>query len=261
MYEVQSTFSLLSFPNLLALGVLIYFLFNIIRVVNEYERLVIFRLGKLRSRQGAHGPGLIVVIPFLDQVRKVSIRTVTMDVPPQDIITKDNVSLTVNAVVYYKVTDPEKAVVQVDDYYFATSQLAQTALRSVCGETDLDALLSERDTINKRLQQILEEQTAPWGVKVSHVELKNVDLPKEMQRAMGRQAEAERERRAKIIAAEGEMQSAQKITEAAALLSAAPGAMQLRYLNAVNEISQQNSKIIVFPLPTDLLSGLFDNKK
>ena len=246
--------------SLIAVVFLVYVALSIFRIVPQYERLVKLRLGKLVRQPGGFGPGLVIVLPIIDVVRRVSIRTVALDVPPQDIITRDNVSLKVNAVVYYRVVDPEKAVVEVEDYLYASSQLAQTTLRSVCGQSDLDSLLSERDELNEKLQTLLDQQTEPWGVKVTNVELKNVDLPKEMQRAMGRQAEAERERRAQIIAAEGELQASAKLAEAAAMLATQPNTIQLRYLQTLKEISQENSKTIVFPLPMDLLSKLAERK-
>lgn len=247
--------------SVLGFVVFFYFLVSVFRIVPQYERLVIFRLGKLVGKKGGHGPGLVVVLPILDTVKKVSIRTVALDVPPQDIITRDNVSLTVNAVVYYRVVDPERAIVEVEDYLYASSQLAQTTLRSVCGQSELDELLSNREAINERLQTLLDQQTEPWGVKVSHVELKNVDLPQEMKRAMGRQAEAERERRAKIIAAEGELQASLKLSEAAAQLATHPTTLQLRYLQTFAEVgAQPSTKTIVFPLPIDLIES-FINKK
>ncbi|HVJ64905.1 MAG TPA: slipin family protein [Bdellovibrionota bacterium] len=241
---------------ILAVVIGLYILISVFKIVDQYERLVIFRLGKLLHRTGGHGPGLVIVIPFLDKVRRVSIRTVALDVPPQDIITKDNVSLNVNAVVYYRVIDPERAILEVEDYLYASSQLAQTTLRSVCGQSDLDSLLSERETINDKLQTLLDQQTEGWGIKITNVELKNVDLPKEVQRAMGRQAEAERERRAKIIAAEGELQASKTLAEAAAQLATQPNTLQLRYLQTLNEISQENSKILVFPIPMNLLEKI-----
>jgi len=245
------------FGSILSLVVVAYVLLTIFRIVPQYERLVIFRLGKLVRKQGAgHGPGLVVVLPIIDAAKRVSIRTVALDVPPQDIITKDNVSLTVNAVVYYRVVSPESAIVEVEDYLYATSQLAQTTLRSVCGQSDLDELLANREAINERLQALLDQQTGPWGVKVAHVELKNVDLPAEMKKAMSRQAEAERERRAKVIAAEGELQASQKLSEAAAQLATQPNAMQLRYLQTLAEIGGPETKTIVFPVPLDLLASM-----
>jgi regulator of protease activity HflC (stomatin/prohibitin superfamily) len=241
---------------LFSVGIAFFVLTNIFRIVPQYERLVILRLGRIVRKAGGHGPGLVIVLPVIDSVRKVSIRTVALDVPPQDIITKDNVSLTVNAVVYYRVIDPEKAIVEVEDYLYASSQLAQTTLRSVCGQSDLDELLGNREAINNKLQNLLDAQTEPWGVKVTHVELKNVDLPKEMQRAMGRQAEAERERRAKIIAAEGELQASKTLSDAAAQLATQPNSLQLRMFQTLAEVSQQNSKIVIFPIPVDLLEKL-----
>lgn len=245
-----------SMGSLIGIALVIYFLLSIFRIVPQYERLVIFRLGKVVRQPGGHGPGLVIVLPVIDTVKKVSIRTVALDVPPQDIITKDNVSLNVNAVVYYRVIDPEKAIIEVEDYLYASSQLAQTTLRSVCGQSDLDELLANREAINERLQTLLDQQTEPWGVKVTNVELKNVDLPNEMKRAMGRQAEAERERRAKVIAAEGELQASTKLSEAAAQLATQPNTIQLRYLQTLVEIGQQNAKTIVFPVPVDLVSSL-----
>ncbi len=221
-----------------------------LKVLNEYERGVIFRLGKLI---GQKGPGLIYVIPIIDQMWRVSLRLVTMDVPPQDVITKDNVSLKVNAVVYFRVMDPSKAVVSVENYLYATSQLAQTTLRSVCGHAELDELLSEREKINMQIQEILDKQTDPWGIKVTLVEVKHIDLPQEMQRAMARQAEAERERRAKIIHADGEYQAAQKLTDAAKIISTDPAALQLRYLQTLTEIASEKSSTTIFPIPIDLV--------
>jgi len=229
-------------------------LLSSIKILREYERGVIFRLGRLIA---AKGPGIILLIPFVDRMVKVGLRTITMDVPPQDVITKDNVSVKVNAVLYFRVVEPEKAIVQVEDYLFATSQLAQTTLRSVLGQCELDDLLSERDKINHELQQIIDSQTDPWGIKVSMVEVKHVDLPVEMQRAMARQAEAERERRAKVIHAEGEFQASQKLSDAAKIISEHPEALQLRYLQTLNEIAAENNSTIVFPLPIDLIEMFF----
>jgi regulator of protease activity HflC (stomatin/prohibitin superfamily) len=239
-----------------ALAFAVYILFNIFRIVPQYERLVIFRLGKLIHKAGGHGPGLVIVLPVIDQVKRLSIRTVAVDVPPQDIITKDNVTLQVNAVIYYRVIDPEKAVVEVEDYFYATGQLAQTTLRSVCGQMELDELLGNREEINEKLQQLLDAQTEPWGIKVGNVELKNVDLPKDMQRAIGRQAEAERERRAKIISADGELEASVKLSQAAQQLSSQPNSIQLRYMQTLLEISDSNTKTIIFPIPMDLLDVL-----
>jgi len=220
------------------------------RKVMEYERGVVFRLGRC---VGVRGPGIVILLPFIDKMVKVSLRTVVLDVPPQDVITKDNVSVKVNAVVYFRVLEPMKAVLEVEDYYYATSQIAQTTLRSVLGEAELDELLAHREKLNQRLQRIIDEQTDPWGVKVSAVEIKHVDLPQEMQRVMARQAEAERERRAKIIAAEGEYQAAQKLKEAAEILAANPITVQLRFLQTLTEISSENATTVVFPIPIELL--------
>ena len=226
---------------------------NAIRVVREYERLVVFRLGRL---VGVRGPGLVLLIPVVDRAIKVGLRTVTMDVPPQDIITRDNVSVKVNAVIYFRVIDASQAVVQVENYLYATSQIAQTTLRSILGQQELDELLSEREKLNQALQQVIDRQTEPWGVKVTTVEVKNVDLPQEMQRAIARQAEAERERRAKVINAEGEYQAAARLTEAAAVIGREPAAMQLRYLQTLAEIATENNSTTVFPVPIDLLAAM-----
>jgi regulator of protease activity HflC (stomatin/prohibitin superfamily) len=225
-----------------------------IKVLKEFERGVIFRLGRL---VGDRGPGLIYVIPLIERMQRVDLRTVTMDVPPQDVITKDNVSVKVNAVLYFRVIQPSLAVVQVVDYLFATSQLAQTTLRSVCGQAELDELLAERDQINARLQEILDQQTDPWGIKVVTVEVKHIDLPQEMQRAMARQAEAERERRAKIINAEGEFQAAQKLSDASAIIAQHPMALQLRYLQTLTEMASENASTTLFPIPVDLFAPFF----
>jgi regulator of protease activity HflC (stomatin/prohibitin superfamily) len=229
--------------------VAIFILASAIRVLREYERGVIFRLGRL---VGSKGPGLILLIPIVDKMNKVSLRTVAMDVPPQDVITKDNVSVKVNAVVYFRVMEPEKAIVEVENYLFATSQLAQTTLRSVLGQAELDELLSAREKINKEIQTILDKLTDPWGIKVSNVEVKHVDLPQEMQRAMARQAEAERDRRAKVINAMGEFQASQKLAEAATVIRDHPMALQLRYLQTLSEVAAENNSTIVFPVPIDL---------
>jgi regulator of protease activity HflC (stomatin/prohibitin superfamily) len=225
------------------------FLASALRVLNEYERGIIFRLGRVI---GAKGPGLIILIPVVDKMVKVSLRLVAMDVDPQDVITRDNVSVKVNAVIYFRVMDPEKAILEVENYMYATSQLAQTTLRSVCGQAELDELLSEREKINSKLQEILDSQTDPWGIKVSTVELKHIDLPQEMQRAMAKQAEAERERRAKVINAEGEYQAADRLAEAATIIREHPMALQLRYLQTLREISAENNSTTVFPIPIDL---------
>ncbi len=228
-----------------------------IRVVKEYERGVIFRLGRL---VGARGPGLFFVIPILESMTKVDLRTITYDVPTQEVITKDNVTVRVNAVVYYRVVDPEKAVTEVRDFMYATAQIAQTTLRSVIGQAELDELLSEREKLNARLQQIIDEATNPWGVKVTAVEIKDVELPEEMKRIMAMQAEAERERRAKIIRADGEYQAAQKLLEAAQILEQSKGAMLLRILQTLNEIADEQANTIVFPIPIEILE-YFGSKK
>jgi regulator of protease activity HflC (stomatin/prohibitin superfamily) len=232
-----------------AVILLLFFLASAIRVLNEYERGVIFRLGRAI---GSKGPGLIILIPVVDKMVKVSLRLVAMDVDPQDVITRDNVSVKVNAVIYYRVMDPVKAVLEVENYNYATSQLAQTTLRSVCGQAELDQLLSERENINNQLQEILDTHTDPWGIKVATVEVKHIDLPQEMQRAMAKQAEAERERRAKVINAEGEFQAATKLRQAAEIIHDEPIALQLRYLQTVREISAENNSTTVFPIPLDL---------
>ncbi len=227
----------------------VMFLASAIKILNEYERGVIFRLGRLI---GSKGPGLIILIPVVDKMQKVSLRLVTLDVPPQDIITKDNVSVKVNAVVYFRVVIPEKAIVEVENFLYATSQLAQTTLRSVCGEAELDDLLSEREKLNMKLQEILDRRTDPWGIKVTNVEIKHIDLPDEMKRAMAKQAEAERERRAKVIHAEGEAQAAVKLAEAAVVMSN-PVALQLRYLQTLTEVATENNSTTIFPLPMELI--------
>ena len=221
-----------------------------IRVLNEYERGVVFRLGRLI---GAKGPGLILLIPVVDKMQKVSLRLVALDVPPQDVITRDNVSIKVNAVIYFRVIDPNRAIVQVENFLYATSQLAQTTLRSVLGQVELDELLSEREKVNQRLQDILDRHTEPWGIKVMNVEVKHVDLPQEMQRAMAKQAEAERERRAKVIHAEGEYQAATKLKDAATIMETSPVSLQLRYLQTLREISSEKATHTIFPIPMELL--------
>jgi regulator of protease activity HflC (stomatin/prohibitin superfamily) len=230
----------------------VMFLTSAIKITREYERAVVFRLGRLTKTRG---PGLVIIIPVLEKMVRVSLRLVTMDVPPQDIITKDNVSVKVNAVVYFRVMDPARAIVDVEDFFYATSQLAQTTLRSILGQVELDDLLSEREKINHELQELLDTATDPWGVKVTNVEIKHVDLPQEMQRAMAKQAEAERERRAKVIAAEGEFQAATKLAEAADILSPNPQAIQLRYLQTLAEIATENNSTTLFPIPMDLVTG------
>jgi regulator of protease activity HflC (stomatin/prohibitin superfamily) len=231
--------------------VLFFILSSAVKILMEYERGVIFRLGRY-SRTG--GPGLTLIIPFIEQLRRVDLRLVTMDVPPQDVITRDNVSVKVNAVLYFRVIKPEDAVINVEDFLYATSQLAQTTLRSVLGQADLDELLSAREKINEELQTILDRQTDPWGIKVTNVEVKHVDLPTEMQRAMARQAEAERERRAKIINAEGEFQAATRLAEAAQIIAVHPQALQLRFLQTLSEVATENNSTILFPIPIDLLT-------
>ncbi len=244
-----------TFSTLLIILVLI--LLSAVKILREYERGVVFRLGRLI---GARGPGIFLLIPIVDRMIKVSLRTVVMDVPPQDVITRDNVSIKVNAVVYFRVLYPEKAIVEVENYLFATSQLAQTTLRSVIGQAELDHLLSERDRINVELQTILDKQTDAWGIKVSSVEVKHVDLPQEMQRAMAKQAEAERERRAKIINAEGEYQAATKLAEAASIIGDFPFALQLRYLQTLREVAAENNSTTLFPVPIDLFEPFIKAK-
>ncbi len=241
---------MLTVPFLVVIGVVIFILANSIRVLNEYERGVIFRLGRAI---GAKGPGLIILIPVIDKMVKVDLRTVTMDVPPQEVITRDNVSVKVNAVVYFRALDPMKAVLSVENYLYATSQLAQTTLRSVCGQGEMDDLLSEREKINRQLQEILDRQTDPWGVKVSTVEIKGIDLPDEMKRAMAKQAEAEREKRAKIIHSAGEYEAAANLAKAADMISMNPVTLQLRYLQTLTEIAVEKNSTILFPLPMDML--------
>jgi len=234
---------------------LLFLLMSAIRIFREYERGVVFRLGRL---VGDKGPGLVIIIPIIDKVVRVSLRTIAMDVPPQDIITKDNVSVKVNAVLYFRVLDPSKAIVEVEDFLFATSQLAQTTLRSILGQAELDDLLSARDKINQELQSIIDHHTDPWGIKVSLVEVKHIDLPQEMQRAMARQAEAERERRAKVIHAEGEFQASQRLSDAAAVISKNPMAMQLRFLQTLAEVASENNSTTVFPIPIDLFKPFLE---
>jgi regulator of protease activity HflC (stomatin/prohibitin superfamily) len=228
-----------------------------IKILREYERGVIFRLGRLI---GAKGPGVIFIIPGVDKLLRVSLRTVVLEIPPQDVITRDNISIRVNAVVYFRVVDPNKAVVEIENYLYATSQLAQTTLRSIIGQSQLDELLSERDKINIQLQDILDKQTEPWGVKVSLVETKQVDLDKEMQRAIARQAEAERERRAKVIHAEGEAQAAEKLVDAANMMSVYPAAMHLRFLQTLTEVGAENNSTVIVPIPIDLLTSFLQRK-
>ncbi len=249
--RVEDLISLL--PVLAVAGVVIFSLAGAaVKVVQEYERGVIFRLGRL---VGAKGPGLFFIIPFIDRMVKIDLRTVTLDIPSQEAITRDNVTVRVNAVCYFRVVDPEAAVVRVENYLLATLQIAQTTMRSVLGQSELDELLSKREEINARLQQIIDEQTEPWGIKVSVVEVKDVELPQEMKRAMARQAEAERDKRAKVIHAEGEFLAAQQLSEAANIISSAPSALQLRYLQTLADISSEQTRTIIFPLPMDLISA------
>lgn len=237
---------------------LLILLASAIRILREYERGVIFRLGRLI---GVKGPGLILLIPVIDRMIKVSLRTVVMDVPTQDIITKDNVSIKVNAVVYFRVMQPDKAIVEVENFLFATSQLSQTTLRSILGQSELDDLLSQREKINRELAKIIDHQTEPWGIKVSNVEVKHIDLPQEMQRAMAKQAEAERERRSKVIHAEGEFQASQRLSDAASIISANPAAIQLRFLQTLTEIASEHNSTIIFPVPLDVISGFLNKDK
>ena len=241
-------------PALILTIVVVFYLISSIQILNEYERGVIFRLGKLLPQP--KGPGVVLVFRPIDRIVKISMRTIVLDVPPQDIISRDNVSLKVNAVVYFRVIDPRRAVVEVENYMYATSQLAQTTLRSVLGTAELDDLLAERERLNHQLQTILDTQTDPWGIKVSAVEVKHVDLPQDMQRAMARQAEAEREKRAKIIHAEGELSASEKLSQAAAIINREPAAMTLRYLQTLTEIAAEQNSTIIFPLPIDIMGML-----
>jgi regulator of protease activity HflC (stomatin/prohibitin superfamily) len=242
-------------PYIVTFLAIFFILSRVIKILNEYERGVIFRLGRIIPTKG---PGIIFIIPFVDRLLRVSLRLVTLEVPPQDIITRDNVSLKVNAVVYYRIMDPNSAVVEVENYAYATSQLAQTALRSVCGQAELDELLAEREKISVHLQEILDKDTDPWGIKVSKVEIKHIDLPTEMQRAMAKQAEAERERRAKVIHAEGEHQASTKLSEAASIISKDPAASHLRYLQTLNEIATEKHSTVIFPIPIDFIKNFFE---
>jgi regulator of protease activity HflC (stomatin/prohibitin superfamily) len=239
-------------PLLIVLGILAFYLFSSIKILNEYERGVIFRLGKLLPQP--KGPGVVLVFAPIDRMVRVSLRTIVLDVPPQDVITRDNVSVKVNAVVYFRVIDPRRAIVEVESYHYATSQLAQTTLRSVLGQVELDDLLSQREKLNQDLQHILDQRTDPWGIKVSAVEVKHVDLPPDMQRAMARQAEAEREKRAKIIHAEGELEASEKLRQAATVIAGEPVTITLRYLQTLTEIAAEKNSTIVFPLPIDLIN-------
>ena len=242
---------------LFILFLVVYFLSSAIKILKEYERGVVFRLGRIIP---VKGPGLVLIWPLIDKLVKVSLRIVTMDVPSQDIITKDNITVKVNAVVYFRVMDPTKAITAIEDFFFATSQIAQTTLRSILGQSQLDDLLTNREQLNAELQKVIDFQTEPWGIKVTAVEVKNVDLPEEMQRAIAKQAEAERERRAKIIHAEGEFQASQKLADAATIIATAPTAMQLRFLQTLTEIATEKNSTIIFPVPIDLIN-LFLEKK
>lgn len=247
-----------SFVTVVLIIILIlYFLSSAIKILKEYERGVVFRLGRIIPLKG---PGLVIIWPIIDKLVKVSLRTVTMDVPPQDVITKDNITVKVNAVVYFRPIDPIKAITEVEDYYFATSQIAQTTLRSVLGQSQLDDLLANREQLNAELQKVIDQQTEPWGIKVSAVEVKNVDLPTEMLRAIAKQAEAERERRAKIIHAEGELQAAQKLADAAKIIQSEPTTLQLRYLQTLTEIATEKNSTVIFPVPIDLIKMFMKEK-
>jgi regulator of protease activity HflC (stomatin/prohibitin superfamily) len=252
-------FSFLNYvPLIFIVILLVMFAASAVRILAEYERGVLFRLGRLA---GVRGPGLFFIIPGVDRLVRVSLRTVVFDVPPQDVITRDNVTVKVSAVIYFRVMIADKAIVEVENYLYATSQLSQTTLRSVLGQVELDELLSQREKINKELQEILDRHTGPWGVKVSNVEVKNIDLPQEMQRAIARQAEAERERRAKVIHAEGELQASEKLAMAAKVLSAEPASIQLRFLQALTEIATEKNSTIIFPVPIDLISMFMEKRE
>ncbi len=248
----------LGLPTLAAIVIVVLFLYSAVKILNEYERGVIFRLGRVI---GAKGPGLILLMPVIDKMVRVDLRVVAMDVPPQDVITRDNVSIKVSAVLYFRVLDPNRAIVSVENYLYATSQLSQTTLRSTCGQAELDDLLSEREKINAHIQEILDKDTEPWGIKVVKVEIKHIDLPQEMQRAMAKQAEAERERRAKIIGAEGEFQAAQKLSDAAAIIALQPVALQLRFLQTLREVAAENNSTTIFPVPIDLFTPFIEMAK
>ena len=253
MHRVEAP-AVLLYPELVVGLIVVFYLISSIKILNEYERAVIFRLGKLLDRP--KGPGIILVFAPIDRMVRVSLRTIVMDVPPQDVITRDNVSVKVNAVVYFRVMDPRRAIVEVESYHYATSQLAQTTLRSVLGQVELDDLLAQRDRLNQQLQQILDLHTDPWGIKVSSVEVKHVDLPPDMQRAMAKQAEAEREKRAKIIHADGELLASEKLAQAAGVIATQPVSITLRYLQTLTEIASEKNSTIVFPLPIEMLSLL-----
>lgn len=250
----QTTFTAV----ILAIFLVIYLLSSAIKILREYERGVVFRLGRLIP---VKGPGLVIIWPIIDKLVRVSLRTVTLDVPPQDVITRDNVTVKVNAVVYFRVIDPAKAITEVEDFHYATSQISQTTLRSVLGLSHLDDLLAKRDELNAELQRIIDQQTEPWGVKVTAVEVKNVDLPVEMQRAIAKQAEAERERRAKVIHAEGEFQAAQRLSEAASIITSQPMALQLRFLQTLTEVATEKNSTILFPIPIDLITPFLKSEK
>ena len=243
---------------LFVIFMVIYFLSSAIKILREYERGVVFRLGRIIP---VKGPGLVIIIPIIDKLVRVSLRTVTMDVPPQDIITRDNITVKVNAVIYFRVIGPIKAITEVEDFYYATSQIAQTSLRSILGQSQLDDLLAKRDELNAELQKVIDFQTEPWGIKVSTVEVKNVDIPVEMQRAIAKQAEAERERRAKVIHAEGEFQASQKLADAAKIIATESGALQLRFLQTLTEIATEKNSTIIFPVPIDLIKPFLDLHK
>ena len=245
-------------PIIAVVVLILLFLYSAIKILNEYERGVIFRLGRVIK---AKGPGLIILVPIIDRMIKVSMRLVAMDVDPQDVITRDNVSVKVDAVIYFRVIEPVKAIIEVESYGYAMSQLAQTTLRSVCGQAELDELLSDREKINAQLQEILDTHTDPWGIKVANVELKHIDLPQEMQRAMAKQAEAERERRGKVINAEGEFQAANKLAEAAQIIHDHPMALQLRYLQTMREMAAENNTTTIFPLPIELIKPFLKEEK
>ena len=246
----------MAFQGIIVLAVVVMAILKMsVYILQEYERGVVFFLGRLGA---VRGPGLVLLIPFIERMQRVDQRTITMDIPPQDVITRDNISIKVNAVLYFRVMDPSRAIVQVENYLYATSQLAQTTLRSVCGEVQLDDLLTKREEINRRIQDILDHQTDPWGIKVSLVEVKHIDLPQEMQRAMAKQAEAERERRAKIIKAEGEFEASEKLTAAAKIMGREPATIQLRYLETLRDIASEHNSTILFPVPIDMM-GAFMN--
>ena len=246
------------FPSVAILIIAVLFLYSAIKILNEYERGVVFRLGRVI---GAKGPGLILLIPMIDKMVRVDLRVVAMDVPSQDVITRDNVSVKVNAVLYFRVLDPNRAIITVENYLYATSQLAQTTLRSVCGQAELDDLLSEREKVNTHIQEILDKDTDPWGIKVAKVEIKHIDLPQEMQRAMAKQAEAERERRAKVIGAEGEFQASQKLADAAEILGSHSISLQLRFLQTLREVAAENNSTTIFPVPIDLFAPFIELAK